>query len=200
MTTYALDGKKEVRYIREIIYGKKGAIQYWEITRNLENLVEAGSWFVMTKIPGVKYKEVGGIYGIRTWVEYGFKQSKNELGWADFRMTNYVQIQKWWELVMSAYLMICLHNDAFNPSVTSVSEQFQQHELWDKGKGWKNWLNNIQLILQPFISYNLILRWLKVFPIPQLSLGFPRLIALMNEFDCLRYLAYLWDDFYYSSA
>jgi len=29
------------------------------------------------------------------WVEYGLKQSKNELGWADFRMTSYAQIERW---------------------------------------------------------------------------------------------------------
>lgn len=74
LITYAFDGKKKVRYIREIIYGKKRAIQYWEITRDKENLAEAESWFVMTKIPGVKYKEVGAIYGVRTWMKYGFKQ------------------------------------------------------------------------------------------------------------------------------
>ncbi|GAC1505144.1 MAG: hypothetical protein NVS2B14_17550 [Chamaesiphon sp.] len=51
----------------------------------------------MTKVPGVKYKEVGNLYGLRNWVEYGLKQSKNSLGWADFRVTNYAQIQKWWE-------------------------------------------------------------------------------------------------------
>ncbi len=29
-----------------------------------------------------------------TWIEYGLKQSKNELGWADFRVTHYPQIEK----------------------------------------------------------------------------------------------------------
>jgi len=42
-------------------------------------------------------------------VEYGLKQSKNELGWADFRMTSYAQIERWWEIVMSAYLLVSLH-------------------------------------------------------------------------------------------
>jgi SRSO17 transposase len=37
----------------------------------------------MTKVPGIKYKEVGNLYGLRNWVEYGLKQSKNELGWAE---------------------------------------------------------------------------------------------------------------------
>jgi SRSO17 transposase len=194
------DGKRETRYIREIIYGKRGVIQYWEITTDKEGVPETDTWFVMTRIPGIKYHEVGAIYGIRTWVEYGFRQSKNELGWADFRVTHYEQIQKWWELVMSAYLIVCLHSESLNPSVAPVPESFQEHQGWNERKGWKNWLNNLQLILQPFISFNLILQWLKVFPTPQLSLGFPRLISQINEFDCLRYLVYCWDDFSYSSA
>jgi SRSO17 transposase len=61
----------------------------------------------MTKIPGVKFKEVGNIYGLRNWIEYGLKQSKNELGWADFWPPDYAQIQKWWEIVISAYLLSC---------------------------------------------------------------------------------------------
>ena len=33
----------------------------------------------MTEIPQLKYKQVGEIYGVRMWIEYGFKQSKSEL-------------------------------------------------------------------------------------------------------------------------
>jgi len=47
------------------------------------------------------------------WIEYSFKQIKNELGWADFRLTDYQSIERWWELVFSAYLMISLHAQAF---------------------------------------------------------------------------------------
>ncbi len=194
------DSKEETRYIREIIYGKRRERQYWDITTDKENPTSSNTWFVMTRIPDIKYHEVGAIYGVRTWIEYGFKQCKSELGWADFRVTNYSQIQKWWELVLSAYLMVCLHNENFNPSINPVPDSFTQHEEWNNRKSWKNGLNNLQLILQPFVSFNLILKWLKVFPIPQLSLGFPRLIARMNEFDCLQYLVDCWDDFCYSSA
>jgi SRSO17 transposase len=194
------DRKEETRYIREIIYGKRRTIQYWQITTDKETVRDDSTWFVMTKIPHLKYKEVGEIYKVRAYVEQGFRNSKNELGWADFRLTKYADIQKWWELVMCAYLMVCLHNVTFNSSVASVPDIYQQHSLWDSGSCWKNALNNIQLTLQPFISFNLILRWLKVFPVPQLSLGFPRLITKINEFDCLRYLVYCWDEFYCSSA
>ena len=194
------DGKEETRYIREIIYGKRREIQYWQITTDKEKVPDDSTWFVMTKIPNLKYKEVGDIYKVRSYEEQGFRNSKNELGWSDFRLTNYVDIQKWWELVMCAYLLVCLHHDTFNPSVAPIPKCYEQHDLWDSGKGWKNQLNNLHLILQPFICFNLILRWLKVFPVPQLSLGFPRLISKFNDFDCLRYLVYFWDDFCYSSA
>lgn len=73
----------------------------------------------MTKVPGIKYKQVGNLYGLRNWVEYGLKQSKDELGWADFRLTDYSQIKKWWEVVMSAYLMVSLHTNPLNPAPTS---------------------------------------------------------------------------------
>jgi SRSO17 transposase len=76
------DGSREVRYIREIIYGKKRALRYWEITTDIETLPENSTWYVMTQIPGVLAKEVGNLYGNRTWIEYGFRQSKSELGWA----------------------------------------------------------------------------------------------------------------------
>ena len=91
---------------------------------------------------------------------------------------------------MSAYLMVSLHTNSLNPSLTSspqgsidpIVKKFSFHAKWDKGSGWKNILNNLRLVIQPFIFFNLIKPWLKVFPIPHLSLGFSQLIALMNYF------------------
>lgn len=194
------DESTEVRYIREIIFGKRRQQQFWQITTDIETLPDNSTWYVMTYIPGVKYKEIGNLFGIRTWIEYGLKQSKNELGWADFRVTNYSQIEKWWEIVMSAYLMVSVHSDRLNQSLSSIPDKFIEHELWDFKKGWKNLLNNLHLIIQPFIYFNLIKRWLKVFPIPQLSWGFPRLISLMNLFDICDFTSYFSDICYYSTA
>ena len=60
----------------------------------------------MSNLIGDIKQTVGNTYGIRNWIEYGFKQGKNELGWADFQLTNYHQIEKWWEIVCCAYLMV----------------------------------------------------------------------------------------------
>ena len=117
-------GSREIRYIREIIYGKKRALRYWEITTDIETLPENYTWYVMRQILGVLAKKVGNLYGNRTWIEYGFRQSKSELGWADFRVTQYSQIEKWWKIVCSAYLMIGLYtssNTAVNSQTSSLS-------------------------------------------------------------------------------
>ena len=116
--------------------------------------------------------------------------SNNGWVWADFRLNRYESIEKWWELVSSSYLLVSLFAPPWRESKLSpvnlhnqsVINLILQHPNWDWSKGWKKILNNLRLISQPFISFNLIQRWLKIFPIPQLSLGFPRLIPLMNFF------------------
>jgi len=193
------DGKTEVRYIRELIYGKRGQRRYWQISTDPITLPESSTWWVMTQVPGITYKQVGNLFGLRTWVEYGLKQSKDELGWADFRLTHYQHIQKWWEIVCSAYLLVSLYSEKLN-HCQKTQKIFAEHELWNEQKGWKNLLNNLRLIVQPLIYFNLMQRWLKVFPIPQLSLGFSRLISLMNRFvNCLP-LPLPVSDFQFSSA
>jgi len=37
--------------------------------------------FVKRNLKGKLRKIVGNLYGLRTWVEYGFRQCKQELGW-----------------------------------------------------------------------------------------------------------------------
>jgi len=63
--------------------------------------------FIMTNLPGSIQLQVTQFYSLRTWIEYGFKQVKNELGWTDFRLTDYTSIGRWWEVVFSAYLLVC---------------------------------------------------------------------------------------------
>lgn len=72
--------QQEKRYIREIVFGKRRVVQYWQVTTEPETLPPNSTWFIMTLVPGIKYKEVGNLYGLRNWVEYGLKPSKNELG------------------------------------------------------------------------------------------------------------------------
>ena len=65
--------------------------------------------------------------------------------------------------VMVAYLMVSLHNHQWNPIIAPIPEQYQKHPWWNERKGWKNYLNNLRLILQPYTYNNVISRWLRVF-------------------------------------
>lgn len=65
--------KSETRYIREIIYGKKRAVTYWEVTTDPATMPENSTSFIMTNIKGQVKKTLENIYGLRTWVEYGFR-------------------------------------------------------------------------------------------------------------------------------
>ncbi len=89
------DLDSENRFIREIIPGKRTEKRYWQITTDRDNLPGNSTRYVMSKYPDITSREVGNFYGLRTWVEYGLKQSKNELGWADYRLTHYPNIERW---------------------------------------------------------------------------------------------------------
>ena len=74
-------------------------------------------------------KIIGNLYGLRTWVEYSFRQCKQELGWTDYRLTNFEDINKWWEIIMSAYLMISLNTQVFLSLNTSDSQDCEAQIL-----------------------------------------------------------------------
>ncbi|PSF37992.1 IS701 family transposase, partial [Aphanothece hegewaldii CCALA 016] len=184
--------KTETRYIREIIFGRRRTIRYYQISKKeTPDLKGDDSWYIMTNLEGNIQKQVAPLYSLRNWIEYGFKQIKDELGWADFRVTDYTSIERWWEIVMSAYLLVSLQANYFqlesvcsskNESTDLSTSQLSHHPLWEEGTTWKSALNNLRLILQPYTFYNLIQPWLEVFKIPKFRRCFLQLIEEMNHF------------------
>lgn len=182
--------KSETRYIREIIYGKRKEITYWELTTDTETMPENSTSFVMTNLQGNLKKILGDFYGLRTWVEYAFRQCKQELGWTDYRFTDFQHIEKWWEIILCVYTMISLNSPEFlslnqshqlAPNILEISAvDFSVHQQWNHQTGWKNTLNNLRLIVQPLLLFWLIYPWLDVFPNSNLLLGFNQLISVMN--------------------
>lgn len=184
------------RHIREIIFGQRRSTRYFQITKGAtENPDKADSWFIMTDLPG-DILRLPGLYTLRTWIEYGFKQVKDELGWADFRLTAYSSIERWWEVVFSAYLLVTLHVerfklvDAVSESVgsTRTTPSFTAHLRWERGTTWKSALNNLRLLLQTYVSWGAIKRWLEIFSIPGLKRGLFKLMDKMNQFSILPHL------------
>ena len=187
------NGEIERRYIQEIKVGIQ-PVTYWRLTTDTEKLPANKTRYLMTNIRGNIEPMLGNKYGFRNWIEYAYKQAKNELGWADFRVTDYKQIEKWWEIVMSAYFMVSqqtlyrLPNTAPEESLKAEELEvpepanYKQHKWWDFEINWKSTLKNIRLITQAFILFNLIKPWLKVFDIPSLREGFLELIEILNDF------------------
>jgi SRSO17 transposase len=96
----------ETRYIREIIFGPRKTRTYWEITTDTETMPENSTSFVMTNIQEtrrVMKKMLGNLYGLRTWVEYSFRQCQQDNGLPDYRLINL-------EVLPNSYLLRGLHN------------------------------------------------------------------------------------------
>lgn len=55
-------------------------MRFYDLTSDPDKLPTATTRFVMTNLPGDLRRELGNLYGLRTWIEYGFKQIKHEPG------------------------------------------------------------------------------------------------------------------------
>jgi hypothetical protein len=69
------------------------------------------SWYLLTNLgrPASRraqqadLAQVVRLYGLRNWVEQGYKQVKSELGWADFQVRSDRAIRRHWTLVACAF-------------------------------------------------------------------------------------------------
>ena len=79
-------------------------------------LPERSTWYVvtnrphpdraddeMTTLPAADLAEIVRCYGLRNWVEQGYKQVKHELGWADFQVRSDIAIRRHYTLVCCAF-------------------------------------------------------------------------------------------------
>jgi SRSO17 transposase len=69
------------------------------------------SWYLLTNLPRPATRraqqanlgDIVRLYGLRNWVEQGYKQVKGELGWADFQVRTDRAIRRHWALVCCAF-------------------------------------------------------------------------------------------------
>jgi SRSO17 transposase len=192
------DGSTEQRFIRETVYGTRRSVRSFQLTSDPMTLPPETTWDLMTNLPGTIEQTVGNTFGLRTWIEYGFKQAKDDLGWADYRVTDAASIERWWELVMSAYTLVSLQSPAFaalghmvappppaTPAEFPPSAPVQAPPAWDDGTGWKHSLNNLRLLLQPSVCTCLLLPWLHLLSPPHvqaIQTGLATLGSLVNTF------------------
>src|SRR5512132_166335 len=76
-----------------------------------ERLPGHSSWYLLTNLPRPASRraqpadlaDIVRLYGLRNWVEQGYKQVKGELGWADFQVRSDRAIRRHWTLVCCAF-------------------------------------------------------------------------------------------------
>jgi hypothetical protein len=117
------------------------------------------------------------------------------LGWHDYRLTDYASIERWWELIFSAYLLVSLHAEHFKQHQSSHDDDetqpesypmpFSKHCNWELGVTWKGALNNLRLLLQPHWCWAWLEQWLQVFPVPGLKRALQQLMGWMDTFQIL---------------
>jgi hypothetical protein len=69
------------------------------------------TWYLLTNLPRPATRraqqtdlaDIVRLYGLRNWVEQGYKQVKGELGWADFQVRSDRAIRRHWTLVCCAF-------------------------------------------------------------------------------------------------
>src|SRR6266540_736521 len=83
-------------------------------TTDPATLPKLSTWYLVTNLPRpgprrasafapADLAEVVCLYGLRNWVEQGYKQVKHELGWADFQVRSDRAIRRHWQLVCCAF-------------------------------------------------------------------------------------------------
>jgi hypothetical protein len=113
------DGHEETWWAADLIYGPYGPdkpVRVVVATTDPATLPPLTTWYLATNLPhpdaphaaGAPFApadlaEIVRLYGLRNWVEQGYKQLKQELGWADFMVRADQAIRRHWYLVFCAF-------------------------------------------------------------------------------------------------
>jgi hypothetical protein len=108
------DGHTEIWWAADATLGGWGPDRRLRLvvaTTDPASLPGHSTWYLLTDLPRpvtrraqqVNLAEVVRLYGLRNWVEQGYKQVKGELGWADFQVRSDRAIRRHWTLVACAF-------------------------------------------------------------------------------------------------
>jgi hypothetical protein len=97
-------------------WGPEGRLRLVVASTDPGSLPGMSTWYLLTNLPRPASRraqqadltEIVGLYGLRNWVEQGYKQVKGELGWADFQVRSDRAIRRHWTLVCCAF-SFCWH-------------------------------------------------------------------------------------------
>jgi hypothetical protein len=138
------DGRTSMWWAADAVlagYGPHQAVRLIVATTDPATLPDKATWYLATNLPhpgspreadsphqAADLAEIVRLYGLRTWIEQGYKQVKDELGWADFQVRSDTAIRRHWILVCCAF-SFCWHHwftpppDASAPPPTGATAQ-----------------------------------------------------------------------------
>jgi hypothetical protein len=113
------DGHTETWWAADATLGGWGPDRHHRLvvaTTDPATLPKLSTWYLLTNLARpaggraqqAQLSEIVGAYGLRNWVEQGYKQVKDELGWADFQVRSDQAIRRHWTLVCCAF-SFCWH-------------------------------------------------------------------------------------------
>jgi hypothetical protein len=113
------DGHAETWWAADLCFGPYGpdqALRGVVTTTDPARLPPLTTWYLVTNLarpgsprageapfPPADLAEIVRLYGLRNWIEQGYKQLKQELGWADFMVRADHAIRRHWYLVFAAF-------------------------------------------------------------------------------------------------
>jgi SRSO17 transposase len=113
------DGHTETWWAADAVLGGWGPDRHHRLvvaTTDPATLPKLSTWYLLTNLARpasrraqqTQLGEIVAAYGLRNWVEQGYKQVKDELGWADFQVRSDRAIRRHWTLVCCAF-SFCWH-------------------------------------------------------------------------------------------
>jgi SRSO17 transposase len=157
VTRHFRDGHVEHWWATELTflnYGPDQPVRALCATTDQQTLPELSTWYLTTNLPleAASLTEVVRLYGLRHWVEQGYKQMKDELGWADFMVRSDRAIRRHWVLVCCAFAFCWWlatrqarrHNGA-RPPARKKSRQVR----WPMRCRWRRLLRSVRAWLTP---------------------------------------------------
>jgi hypothetical protein len=97
-------------------WGPEGPHRLVVATTDPATLPKSTTWYLLCNLARpagrraqqAQLGEIVALYGLRNWVEQGYKQVKDELGWADFQVRSDRAIRRHWTLVCCGF-SFCWH-------------------------------------------------------------------------------------------
>jgi DDE superfamily endonuclease len=112
------DGHTETWWAADAVlggWGPQGPHRLVVATTDPARLPKPTTWYLLCNLARpasrraqqAQLGEIVALYGLRNWVEQGYKQVKDELGWADFQVRSDRAIRRHWTLVCCAFSFGC---------------------------------------------------------------------------------------------